>query len=146
MIREISYEDILPIWEERLWVDRKDPIEKVSWMPYLDLGDYIQPPEEPTFFAWFDKDKIVGVNSGHMCADNSYRSRGLWVDEAYRGQGLGAQLLFANIRDGLNRKADFIWSFPRKSSWRTYERVGFKLTSDWIENINNVNAYCKMEY
>lgn len=144
MIKVVKYEDILPIWEERLWLERKDPVEPTSWMLHLD--GYAEPKHAPTFFAWFDNDKIVGVNSGHLCADNSYRSRGLWVDEEYRGQGIASKLLMATIKQGKLEGAAFCWSFPRLSSWRTYERVGFQLTSQWSSNINNTNAYCKLDY
>jgi GNAT superfamily N-acetyltransferase len=143
VIVQITYAEILPIWEEQLWVDRKDPIEPISCMTYL--GGYQENQlVSPTFFAFMQDGKIVGVNSGHPCADGSYRSRGLWVNPSYRGRGIAKQLLFATIRQGEGSK--FCWSFPRKDSWKTYESVGFQLTSEWAENVNNVNAYCVLPY
>lgn len=143
MIKLISYEEILPIWENELWVARKDPIEPISWMKYL--GDYEDNSRMPTaFLGYYEDDKLVGVNSGHQCADGSYRSRGLLVNVAYRGKGIAKQLLLATIEAG--KGSEFIWSFPRKSSWSAYQSVGFSLASEWSENINNTNAYCVLHY
>lgn len=143
MIKQISYEEILPIWQNELWVDRKDPIEPISWMKYL--GGYEDNSKMPaTFLGYYEDGKLVGVNSGHQCMDGSYRSRGLLVNSAYRGKGIAKQLLLATIEAG--KGSEFIWSFPRKSSWPTYQSVGFSLASEWSENINNTNAYCVLHY
>jgi GNAT superfamily N-acetyltransferase len=97
----------------------------------------------PTFFGYFVDDTLVGVNSGHLCDDNSYRSRGLWVDDAHRGYGYGKHLLQAAIDQAKLESADYIWSFPRKTSWRTYKSVGFKKTSTWVKSdTSEANAFC----
>jgi GNAT superfamily N-acetyltransferase len=89
----------------------------------------------------------VGVNSGHLCDDNSFRSRGLWVDENHRGYGYGKELLKAVINQAKLESADFIWSFPRKTSWPTYKSVGFKKTSDWVKSdTSEANVFCKLEF
>jgi len=107
------------------------------------LGGY-QDAFNPTYFGRIEGGEIIGVNSGHHCEDHSYRSRGLWVNPSFRGQGIAKQLLFATIHEGIGSK--FIWSFLGKDSWKTYESVGFSLSSEWEENPNNVNAYCMMNY
>ena len=96
----------------------------------------------PTFFAFTINNKIVGVNSGHKCADNSYRSRGLWVFPEYRGNRIGIQLLLAAIEQGTNENVDYIWSYPKFSSWKTYQAAGFTLFSDWEKSELDLNAYC----
>jgi len=113
-------------------------------MVYLEGYNIKNMNFSPTFFGYFVEDKLVGVNSGHLCADNSYRSRGLWVDKDYRGNGFGRQLLEAVIDQGKLESADYIWSYPRKTSWPTYKSVGFKKTSIWIKSdTSEANAFCK---
>lgn len=139
MIEEISYEAILPYWKDSLWPNRKDPIEPISWMKFLQ-GYEDNSNEVATYFAWVEDGSIVGVNSGHTCKDGSYRSRGLWVNPSVRGRGIGKELLLATIKKG--QDSTFVWSFPKQSSWRTYHSVGFELASDFKSNVNDTNAFC----
>jgi GNAT superfamily N-acetyltransferase len=100
----------------------------------------------PTFFGYYINDDLVGVNSGHGCSDNMYRSRGLWVDPDYRGKGIGKQLLIATINQAKLEDATMIWSFPKHTSWKTYNSVGFELASDWQRSeTSDENAYCILE-
>jgi hypothetical protein len=42
---------------------------------------------------------------------------------------------------------DFIWGFPRKTSWDLgiYKKAGFELCSKWIPSETSANnAYCKL--
>ena len=96
----------------------------------------------PTFFAYILNNKIVGVNSGHKCMDNSYRSRGLWVFPEYRGQRVGRKLLLATIEQGIYENVDCVWSYPKFSSWNTYRAAGFTLASKWHQSELDLNAYC----
>ena len=143
MINLISYEIIFPIWRNYLWPNRKDKIEPHSAMLFLDGYDLKNFDYCPSFFGYFVNDKLVGVNSGHKCYDNSYRSRGLYVDKDYRKKGIGKELLLATIAQGKKECADFIWSYPKQSSWKCYASAGFTLSSDWHLSENDTNAYCK---
>jgi len=144
MIIMITFEEIYPIWRDYLWPNRISPIEPVSSMLHIRKNDVKNFEYTPDFFAYYLNDKIIGVNSGHMCCDNSYRSRGLYVFPEYRKQGIGKALLLAAIDKGFSNKADFVWSYPKKDSWKTYCSVGFELTSDWEESETGINAYCKI--
>ena len=100
----------------------------------------------PSFFAYIQDSKILGVNSGHKCFDNSYRSRGLFVFPEYRNKGIGVSLLKETILQGHKESASFVWSYPRKTSWSTYEHAGFYLASDWeVSETSDSNAYCKID-
>jgi GNAT superfamily N-acetyltransferase len=145
MIRTISYEQIFEIWSYYLWADRKSPIEPISAMLYKSGYDLKNFQYSPTFFAYYVDNKIAGVNSGHRCDDGSYRSRGLYVFSEYRKQGLGTQLLLATIEQGKLEECSFVWSYPRITSWGTYERAGFYLTSDWADGEVYQNAFCKRD-
>lgn len=147
MIKSISWDQIYEIWSTQLWINRSSPIESTSAMCYLSGYSINNMSYDPTFFGYFVDHKIVGVNSGHICADNSYRSRGLWVDEDHRGYGYGKELLQAAIDQAKLESANFVWSFPRKTSWPTYKSVGFKKTSNWVKSdTSEANAFCKLEF
>ena len=143
MIHKIAFEDILPIWRDYLWLERVSDITNTSAMTYLGGYDLLNMQSEPTFFAYMIDNKIAGVNSGHMTMNNTYRSRGLYVFDAYRGKGLGTRLLKATIEQAKLEDASMCWSYPRQSSWKTYLNAGFSLASDW-ETIeaSKANAYC----
>ena len=142
-IRQISFEQILPIWKNELWPDRVSPIESCSSMVYLD-NSYTDNFSLPAWFlGCFVDSTIVGVNSGHMCVDGSARSRGLWVNSAYRNNSIGKTLLVETTKIAVIHGATSIWSFPRKSSFSTYAKAEFTQTSQWQESeTSEANAYC----
>lgn len=143
MIQEIDWKIIQPVWSQHLWPNRSSPIETNSAMIYLNGIDMKNMEYIPTFFGYFHIDRLAGVNSGHMCADGTYRSRGLYVFPEYRGMGIGSKLLTATIDRAKNLNAKLVWSLPRKTSWSTYRRAGFVLTSEWHETETSAhNAYC----
>jgi len=142
MIITIPFEEIYSIWYTRLWPNRQSAIETHSAMNFLGGYDIKNMISTPTFFAYKLDNKIVGVNSGHLCHDNSYRSRGLFVFTEYRKQGIGKILLRATIDKGKDECADYVWSYPKQSSWKTYESAGFSLASIWEQSELDLNAYC----
>lgn len=144
MIKKISYDEILDVWINHLWVNRTSKIESISAMLYqkgYDLNNYNY---IPTFFGYFYNDKLAGVNSGHKCYDGTYRSRGLFVFQEYRHYGIGKKLLLETIEQGKLEKASLVWSFPRKESWSTYESAGFTLAGEWQQSETGINAFCKI--
>lgn len=145
MIKQITFEDIYDIWNNYLWSDRHSKIEPQSAMLFLQGFDLKNFNYTTTYFAFFINNKIAGVNSGHYCCDNSYRSRGLYVFPEYRGHGIGTKLLIETINQGKKENAKFVWSYPRHSSWRTYESAGFKLYTDWHTSETSINAFCRID-
>ena len=145
MIIQTNFETILTIWQNRLWPNRTSKIETNSAMLLDRTYNMDNFKYATTYHAFLIKDKIVGCNSGHMCADNSYRSRGLYVFEEYRGQGIGVELLLATIEQAREENADIVWSYPRDSSWNTYKKAGFELSSPWENSELGINAYCKLQ-
>lgn len=145
MIKKITFEEIYPVWKNYLWPERTSAIEPQSAMLFLsgyDLKNFDYPS---TFFGYFLEDILVGVNSGHLCIDRSYRSRGLFVMPEYRGKGIGKNLLIETIKQGIEEKAKFIWSLPRRTSWNTYAAAGFDLVTEWQETETSINAFCRKE-
>lgn len=143
MIKLLTWQEIFNIWQNYLWPNRTTPIKTHSAMLYLngyDMNNYAQPVH---FLGYFINSKLVGVNSAHSCTDGSFRSRGLWVDPEHRGKGIGQALLRQTIE--LKENATFIWSYPRQSSWNTYNAVGFQLASNWqASDTSEANAYCRL--
>jgi GNAT superfamily N-acetyltransferase len=142
MIITITFEEIYSIWNTQLWSNRQSAIETHSAMNFLGGYDIKNMISTPTFFAYKLDNKIVGVNSGHLCHDNSYRSRGLFVFPEHRKQGIGKILLLATIDKGRDERANYVWSYPKQSSWLTYEAAGFSLASIWEQSELDLNAYC----
>lgn len=146
MIETITFEEILPTWRNHLWSDRTSPIESNSAMCYKGGYDMFNMNTTPTFFAYKINNEIAGVNSGHLCKDNHYRSRGLFVFEKFRGLGIGTKLLTATIEQGRKENAHMCWSYPRDTSWKTYSSAGFLLDGEFSISETGNNAYCYYYY
>lgn len=146
-VKSITYDECRAIWFTHLWPGRGD-IEHASAMLYAPHSQqYVYDVDNMKFTTDFCglycNDQLIGVNSGHPCADGSYRSRGLWVDPTYRGNGYGVILLKATIDLARRLNRRFIWSYPRETSRRTYEAAGFTITSGWTaSDTSSSNAYC----
>jgi len=133
-IVEVDFDTILPVWRDKLWPERKTPIEPNSAMA-LGFGyNMAFMYETPTFLAGYLDNEIIAVNSCHPAEGMFFRGRGLWVDPAHRGKGLGILILDATADVARRNGAEFIWSFPRKSSIKTYEAAGYVKASDWLED------------
>lgn len=142
-LEKITFDQILPIWQTNLWPGRVSEITATSAMTYMGEYDLLNMASNPTFFAIMNGVEIAGVNSGHMCKDLQYRSRGLYVFEQYRKLGIGKRLLEATIQQAWDEHADICWSYPRMSSWKTYQSAGFSLMSEWERSeTSEANAYC----
>ena len=122
MIREITYEECLPLWQ-LLWAGRVSPIEPTSSMalPFnVNVREYTQNIGKPTFLGYFDGEVLVGVNSYHA-VDQLCRSRGLYVLGSHRKQGIGEGLLRATIE----RSPRHVWSYPKMEALPVYLKAGF---------------------
>jgi GNAT superfamily N-acetyltransferase len=142
MVQEINFNEILPIWKNNLWPDRKSPIEPVTSMKYLGGYDLALKEFKPIFLAIKDNDKIVGVNSGVKTSQSLFRSRGLWVDPEYRGKNFGVMLLEETIKIAKEQKLLYVWSVPRVTALNTYLKAGFKKTSDFFDEKMEFGPNC----
>ena len=144
---KISFEQIVHIWQTELWPDRQSPIETHSAMtwPYswpekeidMEIFNY-----DATFFGVFSKQKLIGVNSGHRSSEVEYRSRGIWVDPAFRKTGV-SQLLFEMTEEqAMSEGCEMIWSIPRKTALKAYTKFGFKTVGDYFgTETSDANIY-----
>ena len=145
-LEKISFHQILPIWRDHLWPERVSEITPTSAMCYLGGYDLVSMDAMPTFFAYMIDGEIAGVNSGHMCKDNAYRSSGLYVFEKFRGMRIGTKLLTATIEQGRKENAHMCWSYPRDTSWKTYSSAEFLLDGEFSISETGNNAYCYYYY
>jgi GNAT superfamily N-acetyltransferase len=100
---------------------------------------------KPTFIALYDNNRLIGVNSGHTTG-KTYRSRGLYVFNKYRGNGYGTVLLLETIKVAKELGSTSIWSMPRQTSIKSYASAGFELTSEWFPTETSVhNAYVSID-
>ena len=133
-----TFEDIYPVWNEKLWPGRISKIEPMSnlyWRAPRDIikDNTIFDKYTPTFFLIKEDGLIVGVNSGFRTDERIYRSRGLWVRNEYRNRGIGKTLLMQAIIQGKSEECHWIWSMPRKEALPAYQAIGFKKRGKWID-------------
>jgi GNAT superfamily N-acetyltransferase len=133
LVGTATWEEVLPIWRDYLWVGRLSAIEPTSAMQYLGGYDMLNMQSVPIFFSVRSSDKIIAVNSVVKCADGSARSRGLWVDPEHRKAGYARIVLECSILQAKDWQSTHLWTIPRQSAWPTYARVGFTQTSDWFD-------------
>lgn len=130
---EIGFDEILPVWRDQLWPNRRSEIRPTSTMT-MQAGVYDLRLKQAHAHFWgaYVRGKLIGVNSGFRTADNGFRSRGLWVDPAYAGCGAGRRLMQATERMARFYRADTLWSIPRQSAMGFYEACGYVRSSDWF--------------
>ena len=133
--KKITWDQILHVWKEHLpnmsletnsamclFLNYGTALSKSWEEPVYDLQNM---EFTPTFWGAFYNDKLVGVNSGHMCIDKLYRSRGLFVFPEYRGFGIGQKLLMKTIAQAIHEKAIVCWSYPKNTAERSYHMQNF---------------------
>lgn len=145
MVITQSFDMIYKVWSKDLWPARLSKIESHSAMLFDGSYSMNNFNYQPQYWSFVIEGEIAGVNSGHMCSDLSYRSRGLFVYPEFRKKGIGRALLMAAIDQARLENAKFVWSFPRQISWKVYESAGFSLASDWFDDEMGVNAFCRLD-
>lgn len=129
----ITFEDILPIWRDKLWPSRKSAIEPVSVIQHDGSYDMSIQQNVPTFFGVYVDDVLVGVNSGVKTTSTHYRSRGLYVDPAYRGHKIAKRLLQMVDDQAISEGCSIVWTMPRKEAYPTYLSMGYVATTDFFD-------------
>ena len=141
-IVETDFETVNKIWTEHLWPSRISKIETHSAMLLNKTYDIKNFDNKATFLILYEGSHVAGCNSGHMCSDNTYRSRGLYVFPEYRKKGYATSLLKHTINIGKDEHACSVWSYPRYESWSSYGAAGFSLITSWEKSETGTNAYC----
>lgn len=122
-----SFQTICDVWKSHLWPDRKSDIEPISWIDHNGEINMTMKIGAPTFWTMTDeKNKVIGVISGFRTSDIYYRSRGLWVDEQFRGHGLARILIQKVYEQALIEDCQSVWTMARHTAVNFYDKVGFK--------------------
>ena len=126
-IKQITFDDVYPIWRDKLWPNRQDAIRPVSSMLLgggFDMDIYHL--YVPIFLGLFYQGQVIGVLSGHGTGSDDFRIRGLYVEPEFRNQG-GAHLLMEGLRiEAEKQRFARMWSYPKLSALPVYEKFGFK--------------------
>ena len=145
-IRSIDWNTILDVWQHHLWVGRSSPIEPTSAMTLNRQYDMSYMDTNPVFWGAYIDGELVGVNSGHSAGLNQFRSRGLFVFPEHRGKMIGQLLIQAVVDYARSAGCELVWTIPRKGSFGTYQRVGFKQISDWFTDSVEFGPNCYAVY
>lgn len=128
-----TFAEVFPLWRDELWPGRRSEIRATSSLMLGGGYDLKYHDSQPTFWvARDDHGNIVGVNSGSGTQPQEYRSRGLYVREAARRQGVAVALLKATLEQALAERCKLIWSLPRLSSLPVYKKAGFATVGDLV--------------
>jgi GNAT superfamily N-acetyltransferase len=143
-IKIVDFETVRSVWLKSLWHGRTD-VKPMSSMVFNNFGVYdmtIYTEYKPTFWAVYNDNRVIAVNSGFRTEKDLYRSRGIWVDHNYRGQGISEQLFQALENQAVLEGCTSMWSYPKKEALSAYERFGFVPCSEWISsNKYGTNCY-----
>lgn len=98
--------------------------------------------------ASFDGEKITGIASfsGENIegATNAYRLRGMAVDPARQGQGIGADIMAFAFAHLASLGCDVLWCNARSSAAGFYTNLGFGIFSDEFD-IPGIGPHYKMK-
>jgi GNAT superfamily N-acetyltransferase len=131
IIQEVSFEDVLPVWQFQLWPGRKSPIESVSAIDeYGNINAEIMNATPHFLGCYQSAGTLIGVVSGYSTSKKSFRSRGLWVDQNHRHHGLGSTLINHLQKRALQLNHHYIWTMARHSSLSFYQKIGFVSTRE----------------
>jgi len=90
-------------------------------------------------YAALIENQIIGCASVYkeshpdFSLKQSWRIRGMAVQEVLRGQNIGTQLLETCINHAIKMKGDVIWCNARNNAVKFYKRSGFKVIGDEFE-------------
>ena len=125
-VEEIQFQEILPIWKQFLWPNRRSLIEPTSAMAFPSGYDMSLLKSKGYYWSASIQGKRVGVNSGFQTSETHFRSRGLFVFPQARRRGVAQCLFQALEQKALLLGCECLWSLPRATSLRAYEKFGFQ--------------------
>jgi len=162
-IEEITYEEIYPIWADKLWPGR--PRIK-PWSAMINATEYsmqIKRYAESNFGLYggkffgiktTDTGQVIAINSGHQCSKTLFRSRGLFVYPEFTRRGMAQSLLAHTALFAQENGFEKIWSYPHEKAMKIYETVGYTCgephehqsykNQDRVD-VFRVNAYAELQ-
>jgi|SRR5579872_6327953 len=94
--------------------------------------------EEAFHLGYFDNERLVCIATFHLqnhekYPGKGYQLRGMATLEAYRGKGIGNQVVNFAIVYLRGQKANYLWCNARKTALKFYIDLGFEVISDEFE-------------
>lgn len=144
MIKQITFDEIYPVWDNDLWPERVSAIEPLNCMMFMGGWDSsVIEKYKPVFFAYIENGNIFGVNSGFQTSEHAFRSRGIWVYPEHRGKGIAKKLLDAVINYAKEETTtNIVWSIPRKTAFIAYNVSGFSQIGPWFDTEMEFGPNC----
>lgn len=147
MIRKISYNQILEVWKEPdMWMKNHVDHDPPPYSPKTYSGGIMKSKPDPFFYGYFIDGELAGVNSYYRVNDEECRSRGLYVYPEYRNEGVSVHLLRYAIEQNIDKGYRYIWSMPRVSAKKAYEKAGFVITTPPFHLGVYDNYKCRYDY
>ena len=98
-IEKSHFEEVYFFWNQYLWPNRQSAIEKISAIDCDGKINVIIMSSVSSFYKATDNSgKVIGVISCFSTDLIRFRSRGLWVDNHHRNNGIGLKLIFFGIK------------------------------------------------
>ena len=134
-IKETDWCEIRPIWTEFLWpLKSKDKVTPISSMVFLGGTDLNIKKNRPFFWVAEHNDQVIGTISGFKTAEDQFRSRGIWIADSHRGQGMSSKLFAVLESRATACGCKTVWSYPRVSALPAYQKFGFDTVGEIIHS------------
>lgn len=131
-VREVRAEDTAALRREVLRGGRDHP----------PLGD--EPGDGSLHLAAYDGERLVGAGNVRPLPDGTWRVRGMAVEPAYRGRGVGAAVLAALLDHVEAHAGGTVWCHARTGARTLYERAGFVVVGEpWVDP--DIGPHVRME-
>ena len=132
---------IIPVSPEQTYPLRRAVLRKnMPNEPHEFKGDFDNGAFHLGFFL---EDRIVGVVTV-LIFENVAQIRGMAVDEAFQGKGIGAQLVKEAEFLIKQKQVSRIWMNARASAVSFYEKLGYSILGDRFE-IEPIGPHYVME-
>ena len=138
-VRFITADDVLPLRNEVLR-EGKLTLDECRWP-----GDAA---ESSFHLGYYQRNEVVCIASFYINANEpfaglGYQLRGMATAAAYRGKGIGNQLVNFAVVYLRGQKANYVWCNARKTAARFYESLGFEIISAEFD-IPGIGPHYKM--
>jgi GNAT superfamily N-acetyltransferase len=145
-ITETDWTEIRPVWIKFLWsLKPKDTVASISSMKFLGGYNSEIKKNRPYFWIMKHQHQVVGTISGFITGSSEFRSRGIWIADDYRGQGISSRL-FQTVQDRATELGCCsIWSYPRLSALPAYQKFGFNVVGDIIYSLDPYSPHTYVE-
>ncbi|GGF45900.1 N-acetyltransferase [Marmoricola endophyticus] len=106
------------------------------------LGD--DPADHSLHLGAYDGELLVGSGNVRPLPDGSWRVRGMAVEPAYRGRGVGAEVLAGLLAHVAASGGGPVWCHARTGARSLYERAGFVAVGEpWVDP--DIGPHVRME-